>query len=96
MTKTLKKALLDALTAQDGMVFLRKTANTLGITHMTRDEAEGIMKSYLLRRPDMKAYYDGGERGLNSLFCGLWFAPASMEFETEAEYLASLEDDGDE
>lgn len=81
MTKSLKKELLDAMMNAGNLFFLRKVANSIGITQMSRAETEGVMKAFLLRRPDMTAYYDGGDKNLNSLFCGLWFAPATAEFE---------------
>lgn len=79
MTKAMKKALLEKMLNAGNYFFFRPLANELGIKQLSRAETEGIMRSYLLKRPDMKAYYDNSHN--NSLFCGLWFAERSMEFE---------------
>jgi hypothetical protein len=79
MTKGMKKELLNAMINAGNYFYLRKVANALGIEQMSRAEAEGMMKAYLHRRPDMKAYYDDSNH--NSFFCGLWFAEKSMQFD---------------
>jgi hypothetical protein len=82
MDKNTKKALVEKMISDGGNYFyLRKIANEIGIKHMTRAEAEGIKKSYLLKKPNMKAYYDDSNN--NSFFCGLWFADETMIFENE-------------
>jgi hypothetical protein len=83
MKKIEKKQLLDAMLSAGNYFGFRAVCNSLGITHLTRAETEGMMKSYLLRRPDMKPYYDDSNN--NSLFCGLWFAEKTMVFDAKEE-----------
>ena len=89
MTKGLKKQLIDAMIAAGNYFYFKTVANELGIRQLSRAETEGIMRSYLARRPDMKAYYDNSNH--NSFFCGLWFTEKAMAFESEAEYLNNLD-----
>lgn len=94
MTKALKKELLDAMMNAGNLFYFRDVANSLGIRQLSFAETEGMQKAYLHRRPDMTSYYDNSDH--KSFFCGLWFAEKTMEFESEAEYLSSLDYDDED
>ena len=79
MTKKMKTEILNAMLSAGNFFSFRQVCNSLGINHLSRAETEGRMESYLLKRPEMKAYYDDSNN--NSLFCGLWFAEKTIVFE---------------
>lgn len=79
MTKLQKKELLNKMLDAGNYFLFRPLANELGIKQLSRAETEGMMRAYLHRRPDMKAYYDNSHN--KSFFCGLWFAEKTLIFE---------------
>lgn len=86
--KNWKKELIANMMNAGNYFFLRQVANDMGIRQISRQDVEGIISAYLSQRPNMTAYYDGGDKNLNSLFCGIWFADKSIEFEDYEEVTA--------
>lgn len=77
--KAWKKELIEKMLTAGNYFDLKTVANSLGIKHISRQDTESIISSYLARRTDMKAYYDDSNN--NSLFCGVWFAEKTLIFE---------------